>query len=351
MNEWTVYLHTADPDEESSNQMVDKTDFEDQVPAMDNNLTASPDYGRATNMQLKPWQQGRTSVQWDLPAPPVVPMPRFMPSQEQIEIIKRTVAADLTDDEFTVFLEVAKRTGLNPIAKQIYAIVRKGRMTIQTSIDGFRLIAERTGHYAGQLGPYWYDIETGTWSDVWVKDELPAAAKVGILRRDFQEPLWSTARFKSFNQKQNLWISMPEHMIAKVAEALGLRRAFPQELSGLYTDDEMDQADREEQVAVVEHRPRPQVKPLTPEVQQDAMARVRALADRAQDARRIEADTDPGAFIIPGTGAHAGKRLDMLSAEVVHWLTENSKNPHLKQAAIALEHAREEAAAAAATEE
>lgn len=178
-------------------------------------------------------------------------------NQDQIKLLKETICKGATDAEFKQFIYVANRTGLDPLTKQIYAVKRwnsklgRDEMTVQTSVDGFRVVAERSGKYAGQIGPFWCGKD-GVWKDVWLSDELPAAAKVGVLRSDFKEPLWGLANFNAYKQTKKdgslsqFWDKMPELMIAKVAETLALRKAFPQDLSGVYSPEEMSQADNEQ---------------------------------------------------------------------------------------------------------
>lgn len=172
---------------------------------------------------------------------------------EKRELVRSLYAPGTSDLEFEHFIETCATRGLNPLAKQIYCVMRwdakkkKEVPTIQTSIDGYRLIAQRTGEYRGQVGPHWCGPD-GQWREVWLDSEPPAAARVGVIREGFAEPLYGVARWASYVQTTKegaptkFWSSMPDVMIAKVAESLALRKAFPEELSGLYTTEEMGQA-------------------------------------------------------------------------------------------------------------
>lgn len=156
------------------------------------------------------------------------------------ELIKSMYGNDLTDSEFQVFFAVCQKTGLDAIARQIFAIKRGGKLTIQTSIDGYRLIADRTRLMKGYTSTEWCGTD-GVWKDVWLEKTPPAAARVGVIRKGFDQPVVETANFAGYSQNTPPWQKMPEHMLAKCAEAKALRKAFPQELSGLYTDDEVGQ--------------------------------------------------------------------------------------------------------------
>lgn len=167
---------------------------------------------------------------------------------ERRKLLRNTICPkDITNDEFDLFVAICNRTGLDPFARHIYAIRRNGIMKFEPSIDGARIAACRTGQYEGQVGPFWCGKD-GKWADVWLSNESPMAAKVGVLRSGFREPSWGVALFTEFAPYFNgklgtMWQKMPSTMLAKCAESQSLRKAFPAELSGLYTTDEMGQSD------------------------------------------------------------------------------------------------------------
>lgn len=149
---------------------------------------------------------------------------------EQKKLIKATVAKDATDAELGWFFQVCSARNLNPFTKQIWFIKRGGVPTIQTSIDGLRAIANRTGKLQG--------IKRGTKR---IDGQLYAWAE--IYRKDWAYPAYEEVSLKEYGAGSPIWNKMPETMLKKCAESAALRMAFPEDLSGLYSDDEMSQAD------------------------------------------------------------------------------------------------------------
>lgn len=177
-------------------------------------------------------------------------------TREKLDLLKRTVAAGTSNDEFDLFCEVARSSGLNPFQRQIYAIMRqesykdergnwqkRQKMTIQTGIDGYRLIAARTGLHAGTSDAVYGPKDANgypEWATVVVRKILPNGAIAEFT---------ATARWAEYVQTNKegkpsgQWPKMPFLMLGKCAEALALRKSFPAELSGVYTSEEMSQAE------------------------------------------------------------------------------------------------------------
>jgi phage recombination protein Bet len=157
-------------------------------------------------------------------------------TQEQVDLIRKQIAPKANENELKLFLYQCKRTGLDPLARQIYCIPIGGRMTIQTSIDGFRVVAERSGFYAGQSEPEFVEDEKG--NIICCKVRVFKFSPAGVR----YEAAVGVAYWAEYAQSSPMWNKMKHTMISKCAEALALRKAFPQDLSGLYTTDEMQQA-------------------------------------------------------------------------------------------------------------
>lgn len=179
---------------------------------------------------------------------PLAVVPKY--STEQIKLLAETIARGCTESEMNLFLEIAKLTRLNPFTGQIRPVKRwnsdlgREAMVIQTGIDGYRSIASRTGEMAGIEDPI-YDSE---------EEAFPKWAKVTVYRWSNGEkiPYTATARWTEYVQKKkdghpnSMWTRMPYLMLGKCAESLALRKAFPDELSSVYTEEEMGQADNPE---------------------------------------------------------------------------------------------------------
>ena len=174
-------------------------------------------------------------------------------NETQLQMIKDTYAKGATNDEFALFIQTAQHRRLDPFKRQICLIgfwdSKLGREVKQAAvtIDGQRSKAEETGLYEGQTKPEWCGPD-GVWVDVWLSEEPPAAARIGVYRAGFRDATFGVATLRSYAARDKegrlkaMWKTMPDVMLAKCAEALALRKAFPEPLSGIYSQEEMDQA-------------------------------------------------------------------------------------------------------------
>lgn len=196
-------------------------------------------------------------------------------TEQQAAVLQQSgISNAVTKAELSGFLHLCQRTGLDPFSRQIYLIGRwskkEGRdvFTPQTGIDGYRVIAQRvtsqTGGSYGYEDTLWCDKD-GRWRDVWLPDAPPAAAKVVVVRNG--QRFSAVARFSEYVQTfpdgnpKGLWAKMPSGQIAKCAEALALRKAFPHDLAGVYTAEEMAQADNADSPAPAQERHLRRVQP------------------------------------------------------------------------------------------
>lgn len=176
----------------------------------------------------------------------------------ELKLIKDVFCPNSTQPEFNFFIYDCQMRGLNPLKKEIHFVKRqvwdgktqayKDVAAHQVGIDGLRIIAERTSKYGGQDSVMYGDeIE-------FHGVKVPEFAQVSAYKRGIDRPFTAIAYFTEFagvfkkNGKEylgSMWAQMPRHMIAKCAEALALRKAFPDTLAGIYADEEMGQIENQ----------------------------------------------------------------------------------------------------------
>ena len=278
----------------------------------------------------------------------------------QIELIKRTIAVGCSNDELSMFLHQAQRTGLDPLSRQIYIIKRKSRdqqgnwiekAVIQTSIDGFRLVADRTGRYA----PGEEKFEYG-------KDGNVTAAHVSVkkLAGGVWHEVWASAHWDEYAQMTkegkptSMWSKLPRVMLAKCAESKGLRKAFPAELSGLYTADEMAQSEKEPAAPPRTIFPEPEPKDwkddkgkLLVEAEAPGTPRgehpVDKLSDLSEEHKRVYLDVVDALFNLCGTNGALLEDVLEMSSELRDKETDYVLKPGVRKA-LELKYVKEKGA-------
>ena len=166
---------------------------------------------------------------------------------DQLDLVKRTVASGATDAELKLYLYDCERRGIHPLDKLLHFTKRGGKYTPVTSIDFMRSQAAMTGEMAGSDDPVFQMDGSHI---------VSATVTVYRMTQGQRFAYAATARWAEYcPDNAPMWKRMPHTMLGKCAEALALRKAFPQQLAGLYTSDEMDQADRDTRPAVVPDPP------------------------------------------------------------------------------------------------
>jgi phage recombination protein Bet len=157
-----------------------------------------------------------------------------------LALIKRTVAPNATDDQLALFLHDCQRRGVHPLDKLIVFTNAGGKYTPITTIDYMRSRAAESGEMAGSDDAVFVERTAGK----------PATATVTVHRitNGTKYSYTATARYDEYYRNTPTWNHMPHTMLAKCAEALALRKAFPHQLHGLYTREEMQQAITEDEL-------------------------------------------------------------------------------------------------------
>jgi phage recombination protein Bet len=182
-----------------------------------------------------------------------------------LALIRRTVASDTSDDEFAIFVHMARALRLDPLRRQVHAFVfnktdpKKRRLTLVTSIEGYRAIAARTGNYRPDEDEPSFITDEDLRSNDNPAGLVSCSVKVWQYAHGQWFPVTGTAHWAEFAPMKTVWADnkptdikaldrsgrwgdMPFLMLAKCAEAQALRKAWPEDLANTFVGEEVDRA-------------------------------------------------------------------------------------------------------------
>ena len=199
-------------------------------------------------------QQNQVAINWE--------------DSKVVDVIKSTVAAGTTNEEFSMFAEFCKGTGLNPFKKEIWCIVTgKGqyrKVQMMTGINGFYAIANSHPQFDGVENDYGPMKEIELRTPEKKKIKVPEWIECKVYRKDRSRPQMFRAVWEEFHQDLvtrngylSIWAQKPSLMLEKCAESMALRKAFPQELNGMYTSEEMPSNFSSEKAEVIKPKQEP----------------------------------------------------------------------------------------------
>lgn len=156
-------------------------------------------------------------------------------TEEQVAIIKNTVAKGVTDTELAYFLQVCKTIELNPFNKEIWCYKDgKGNLIVFTGRDGLLSKAQKNPNFNGirsceikEKDEWFIDIPTGKiHHKIKSIDRGNIIGAYALVFRKDGEPTVEFVEFATYNKGYNTWKTHPAEMIKKVAESKALKKAF-----------------------------------------------------------------------------------------------------------------------------
>ena len=161
------------------------------------------------------------------------------------EYILGSNSGKITLPEFKFFCEMAKSRGLNPFTREIFAI-KYGNSPATIVVSKQAILKRATMHpkFNGLLSGIFVKTSDGKIEKrdggILLDDELLVGSWCEVFRKDWDKPMYCSCSMNEIKQEKNpSWQKMPVTMAIKTATVRACRDAFPEDLGGLYEQDEI----------------------------------------------------------------------------------------------------------------